>query len=151
MRRQHTMYWTITRFGSEDCNGRCYKIRVTKAGCMRTRTKRYVKFISISAEDIPRNEVSKTIQPKTEDRFYDLGYQFTQLHKHGHSNEMEAERSNTMTSTHFNIWNETHLPRHTNVEHVKWLNQRETGHKTCEKTEPKLIIKKLSPWWHQGR
>ena len=50
---------TVILWGPEDHNGRCYKLRVTKTGCIITRTKIHVKATMISAEDYLRNEEEK--------------------------------------------------------------------------------------------
>ena len=55
------MHETVTRHGSEDHNGRCYKIKVTKTGCTITGTKRHMETSKISTEDYLRNEMSKAI------------------------------------------------------------------------------------------
>ena len=61
----------------------------------------------------------------TEDRLSELVGQFVQLQKHGHSNEMEVERNDTMTNTHINILKAIQPPRHMNLVHSVTIMQKE--------------------------
>ena len=54
------MHGTIPGPGSDDHNGRSYKIRMTKIGHTITRTRRHMKSIPITAEDYIHYQVKKT-------------------------------------------------------------------------------------------
>ena len=68
--------------------GRSFWTRMTKTRWTIARTERDLKASPIFSEDYLRNEMSKVIQPQTEDVFNELVDLFAELHKHKHPNEM---------------------------------------------------------------
>ena len=92
------MCGSVVIHGTEDHNGRSYKIKVTMTGYTIKRKKRHIKATTISAEDYLRNE--KANQPQTNDKFNKLVDCFAQVHKHEQSNEMQMERKDMMANTH---------------------------------------------------
>ena len=112
------MHGTVVGHGTEDHNGRSYKIRVTRIRCT-THTKRHMKATPISPEDYLRNEMSKANGPQTDDKFNELVDHFAQLHKHKCSDIMEMERKDTRANA-----NTIQPTRHTNLEHSETIRQK---------------------------
>ena len=59
---------TIVGNGTEDHNGRSYKLRVNMTRCTIIRVKKHVTATPILREDYLRNEMSKANQPQTQDK-----------------------------------------------------------------------------------
>ena len=85
---------SIVGNGSSDNNCRSYRRRMTEMENTITGTERHVKANPISADDYPRNEVSKANQPQVKDRFNTFVDHVTQLHKHEYSDKIENNEKN---------------------------------------------------------
>ena len=90
------MHERIIRHGSEDHNGKCYKIKVTMTGCIITKTKSPVTATPISAEHYLRNEIMKDKKWCTDNKLNKLIGKFATIQndeknkQNGHEEERQS-------------------------------------------------------------
>ena len=71
--------------------------------------------------------------------------QFSKLHKHMHSSNMDAERGDAITNTHINIPKVIQSPRQIRLQHSERIKQKDNRTKIHKNTANKMNIKKLLP------
>ena len=91
--------WDDNRIGTDDHNGRNYRIRVTKTECAKTRMKKHIKPTNILAEDYLQKDMTKANLILAPDSLDEEIHHFMQIHKDDHFNKTEAEEKDSIRNT----------------------------------------------------